>query len=156
MKTVESPPICLMPVFSADDAIGRWRPLMTVVFGAWSPGSRCHDQHSVGRVLAQQDVQRFVGQRRHEDLLGDPRHRAGFHRRRRDQSVGVGGPQRGRRGVVDPRDAVGQHHIVLLARSVTVLNTEPITRFGRQANGIRRAGRAAPVATATVRRSAAR
>ena len=33
---------------SADGAIGRCRPVITVVFGAWSPGSRCHAQHSVG------------------------------------------------------------------------------------------------------------
>jgi hypothetical protein len=37
-----------MPVVSADDAIGRCLPLITVVFGAWSPGSRCHAQHSDG------------------------------------------------------------------------------------------------------------
>ena len=48
MKTVELPPICFMPVVSADDAIGRCRPAMTVVFGAWSPGSRSHDQHNAG------------------------------------------------------------------------------------------------------------
>ncbi len=48
MKTVELPPICLMPVVNADDAIGKCRPAMTVVLGAWSPGSRCHDQHNAG------------------------------------------------------------------------------------------------------------
>src|SRR3954447_1951492 len=37
-----------MPVVSADDAIGRCLPLITVVFGPWSPGARSHAQHSAG------------------------------------------------------------------------------------------------------------
>ena len=89
--------------------------VITEVFGDWSPGSRCHAQHSVGASSRSRTSSGVSGSGEVNTCSAIFATIAGLHRRWRDQPVGVGRAQRRRGGVVDLRHAVGQHHVLLLA-----------------------------------------